>query len=56
MIFLIISGFHVLSFVILDFCFCFLIEVGFLAYLKLYKPFKEVNFIIIILERINLWI
>jgi hypothetical protein len=43
-----------LFFVILGFCFCFLVEVGFLAYLRLCKLSKTVDFIIINLEKINL--
>jgi hypothetical protein len=64
-IFLFILDFTLLSFVILHFCFCFLVEVGFLAYLRLYKPpneaylrlYKppnEADLIIIILKKKNL--
>jgi hypothetical protein len=31
-----------------NFSFCFLVDVGFLTYLRLYKPPNEANFIIII--------
>jgi len=37
-----------LSFVISNFCFYFLVDVGFLTYLRFYKPPNEANFIIII--------
>jgi len=61
MFFLIIFGFLPLFWILWLFpCyfldFCFLLEVGFLAYLRFCKPPKETNSIIIILERINLWI
>jgi hypothetical protein len=40
----------------LSLCFCFQVKVGFLIFLWLWKPPKKTNFIIIILEKINLWI
>jgi hypothetical protein len=43
-----------LSFVILCFCFCFLVEVGFQAYLRLCKSLSEVDFIIIIFRETKL--
>ena len=49
-IFLIILDFMLFSFKILDFCFCFLLEIEFLVYLRLCKPFNNTNFIIIISE------
>jgi hypothetical protein len=53
---LLFSDFVVVSLLFLNFSFYFLVEVGFLAHLKLCKPPKNTYFIIIILERIKLWI
>jgi len=50
---MLISDFMLPSFVILNFYFCFLVEVGFLTYLRLCKPPKKANFIIVILEKIK---
>jgi len=49
----IILNFMLLSFVFLRFCFCFLVEVGFLAYLRFCKLSKMTYFIVIILAREN---
>jgi hypothetical protein len=40
-IFLIIFGFHALFHCDFEFLFCFLVKVGFIAYLRLCKPFKK---------------
>jgi hypothetical protein len=42
-----------ISFVITDFYFCFLVKVEFLTYLKLCKLPIEIDFIIVILEKLN---
>jgi hypothetical protein len=52
----IVLNFMVVSLLFLNFYFYFLIEIGFMIYLRLWKPFNETDFIIIILEIINLWI
>ena len=48
-----VSGSMLVFLLVLDFCFCFLVKIRFLIYLKLCKPSKKVEFVIIInLERI----
>jgi hypothetical protein len=46
--YILFSNFMVVSVVFLNFYFCFLVKVRFLAYLRLYNFFKEVDFINII--------
>ena len=47
------SDFMLVSFAITYFYFCFLIEVEFLTYLRLCKPLNEIDFIIVIVEKIK---